>query len=32
MPNRNSDTVDVITAATVSVRLRLRLAHISRNV
>ncbi len=32
MPNRNSDTIEVITAATVSVRLRVRLAHISRNV
>src|SRR3954453_15189726 len=32
MPNSNREIVEVMTAATVSVRLRLRLAHISRNV
>ena len=31
-PNRNSETVEVMIAATVSVMLRRRLAHISRSV
>ena len=31
MPNRNNDTVAVMTAANVSVSWRERLAHISRN-